>query len=69
MIGTVTRATATTLQVKDFGGTIHTVTIGAHTAITRPATLPTDIQPGSTVVIKQTTGSSKHRPAIAITVR
>jgi hypothetical protein len=60
LIGTVTRATGDTLQVKDFGGKTHTITIG---------TRPTDIKPGSTVVIQQATGSSQRHPATSITVR
>ena len=69
LIGTVTRAKGNTLQVKDFGGQTHTITIGVHTTITRTATLPTDIKPGSTVVIKQGTGASKRGSATSITVR
>jgi hypothetical protein len=70
LIGTVIRVTGNTLQVKDFGGTTHTIAIGAHTTITRLATLhASDLEPGSTVVIEQGSGSSKHRPATAITVR
>ena len=70
LIGTVTRVKGNTLQVKDFGGTIHTVTIGPHTSITRLATLRAgDIKPGSTVVIEQGAGSAKRHPATSITVR
>jgi hypothetical protein len=70
LIGTVTSVKGNTLQVKDFGGTTHTVTIGAHTSITRLATLrASDIKPGSTLVIKQPADASKHHPATAITVR
>ena len=70
VIGTVTRVKGNTLQVKDFGGTTHTVTVGADTSITRLATLhASDIKPGSTVVIKQGSGSSQRQPATSITVR
>ena len=70
LIGTVTGVTGSTLQVKDFGGTTHTVTVGPHTSITRPATLrASDIKPGSTVAITQPAGSSKRHPATSIAVR
>ena len=70
VIGTVTRTHGGTLQVKDFGGTTHTITIGPHTSITRLATLhPSDIKPGTTVVIKQPAGSSKRHAATSITIR
>ncbi len=65
----MTRAKGHTLQVKDFGGKTHTITVGNHTAITRSATLPTDIKPGSTVAVQQGTGSSKRHLATSITVR
>lgn len=70
LIGTVTRVHGDTLQVKDFGGTTHTITIGPHTSITRPADLHHhDILQGTTVVVEQGHGSSKRRPATSITVR
>jgi hypothetical protein len=69
LIGTVTRAHGHTLEIKDFGGKSHTITIGTHTKITRLATLHLgDIKRGSTVVVDQGPGSTRHS-ASSITVR
>ena len=70
VIGTVVRTSATSITVKDFGGTTHVVQVKASTQVQKNTEIAAnDLKPGSTVVVTGTSGANGSITATSITQR
>jgi hypothetical protein len=70
VIGTVVRASANSVTVKDFGGTTHVVRIKASTQVSKSQQIdPSELKPGATVVVSGQAGADGSITATTITQR
>jgi hypothetical protein len=70
VIGTVVRARANSVTIKDFGGSTHVVRINASTQVSKSQQISaSDLKPGTTVVVSGHAGTDGSITATSITQR